>query len=64
MYPALTMAAGSLRETQISARGSRISRTPRQYCRQRLESALPFTIVETGLRGIKLFASTHSVSGQ
>lgn len=64
MHPALTMAAGSLTETQISARGSRISQTPRQYCGQRLESALPFTVVETGLRGIKLFASTHTVSEQ
>lgn len=64
MPPALTMAAGSLTETQISARGSRISQTLWQYCRQRLESAPPFMVVETGLRGIKLFAPTHTVSEQ
>lgn len=64
MYPALTTAAGSLRETQISARESHMPQTPWQYCSQRLESAPPFTVVETGLRGIKLFASTHTVSGQ
>lgn len=64
MHPAITMAVGSHTETQISARGSRISQTLRQYCRQHLENEPPFTVVEIGLRGIKLFASTHTGCGQ